>query len=258
MEGQKRIVLSAGHQSAVVKAIEKKLGAMGNQVEVVRDYGNEAFRTPGTELFLFYLPEDILVNESGLEGFKEACAGIAGTKSSLILIGEGSLKEALTEAVPQCKDGLWLNRPLDMQLLCDTVGRTLAGEKTAEETAEAKAEEKKRILIIDDDPSYAGMIRAWIRDEFRVDIVTSGAQAFRFLTKRTADLILLDYEMPETDGPEVLRQLRQDPRTEKLPVLFLTGAATEEAVRRMMEAKPEGYLLKSVTRDGLLEVLRKY
>lgn len=54
-------------------------------------------------------------------------------------------------------------------------------------------------------------------------IVTSGAQAMMYVADNQPDLILLDYEMPVTSGPQVLEMLRSEPKTAKIPVIFLTG-----------------------------------
>ncbi len=103
------------------------------------------------------------------------------------------------------------------------------------------------------------MVREWIKDIYRVDIVTAGMQAITFLVKvkenDPVDLILLDYEMPVVDGPQVLQMLKQEPMTANIPVVFLTGIGTKEAVSRVMELKPEGYILKSTTRDELRSYL---
>ena len=113
-----------------------------------------------------------------------------------------------------------------------------------------------KILIVDDDPSYAKMIREWIKEKYQTDIVTAGMQAITFLLKHQVDLILLDYEMPVVDGPQVLQMLRQEPSTAKIPIVFLTGIGTKEAVERVMSLKPDGYILKSTTKDNLLKYLR--
>ena len=84
-------------------------------------------------------------------------------------------------------------------------------------------------------------------------------QAISFLLKvpegSKVDLILLDYEMPVVDGPQVLQMLRQDPATKDIPVVFLTGIGTKEAVSRVMALKPDGYILKSTTRADILGYL---
>ena len=71
------------------------------------------------------------------------------------------------------------------------------------------------------------------------------------------DLILLDYEMPVVDGPQVFQMLRQEPATRNIPVIFLTGVGTREGVERVMALKPDGYVLKSTTKSKLLESLRE-
>jgi CheY-like chemotaxis protein len=100
------------------------------------------------------------------------------------------------------------------------------------------------------------MVREWIKDVYKVDVVTAGMQAISFLLKvpedDKVDLILLDYEMPVVDGPQVLQMLRQDPATMHIPVIFLTGNGTKEAVSRVMALKPDGYILKSATRADIL------
>ena len=80
-------------------------------------------------------------------------------------------------------------------------------------------------------------------------------QAITFLLKNEVDLILLYYEMPVVDGPQVLQMLRQEPATANIPVVFLTGIGTRESVARVMSLKPEGYILKSTTREDLLAFL---
>ena len=103
------------------------------------------------------------------------------------------------------------------------------------------------------------MVREWIKYKYRVDIVTAGMQAISFLLKvkeeEPVDLILLDYEMPVVDGTQVLQMLRQEPATANIPVIFLTGNGNKDAVARVMELKPNGYLLKSTTRLDLVKYL---
>ena len=115
--------------------------------------------------------------------------------------------------------------------------------------------------MVDDDPAYAKIVREWIKDEYRVDIVTAGMQAITFLLKTPEDdrmdLILLDYEMPVVDGPQVIQMLRQEEATAHIPVIFLTGNGTREAVSRVMALKPEGYILKSTSKADLMDFLEK-
>ena len=72
---------------------------------------------------------------------------------------------------------------------------------------------EKQILIVDDDPAYARMVKEWLKDTYKVNILTNGTQVTTFLEKNSVDLILLDYEMPLVNGPQVLQMLRQEPTT---------------------------------------------
>ena len=117
---------------------------------------------------------------------------------------------------------------------------------------------KKSILIVDDDPQYLATVRSWLRDEYKVTVVNSGLQAIKFLGKNRVDLILLDHEMPVTSGPQVLEMLRSDEETRSIPVMFLTGKGDKKSVMEVVALKPEGYFLKSILRDELLEKLKEF
>ncbi len=130
-----------------------------------------------------------------------------------------------------------------------------AATKTKEQEKPRQSGDKKRVLIVDDDPAYATMVREWIKDRYRTDIVTSGKQAMTFLQRNQADLILLDYQMPDVDGPQLLDQLRQDPERKDIPVVFLTGITDQDVEERIKALHPSGCLLKTMPRKKLLDSL---
>ena len=111
----------------------------------------------------------------------------------------------------------------------------------------------KHILIVDDDETFLKTVKNWLSRQYRVTIVTSGAQAMMYVADNQPDLILLDYEMPVTSGPQVLEMLRSEPKTAKIPVIFLTGKGDRDSVFQVLALKPEGYILKSSGRDKLVE-----
>ena len=127
---------------------------------------------------------------------------------------------------------------------------------TVEEAFSDVQQRKKSILIVDDNVTYMSMIMDWLRDSYRVSMANSGVQAITWLAKNRVDLILLDYEMPVVDGPQVFQMLRQDPSTRGIPVVFLTGVGGKEQVERVLQLKPTGYILKSTTKEKLLNYLR--
>lgn len=82
------------------------------------------------------------------------------------------------------------------------------------------------ILIVDDTPTNIQVLAEALREDYRVRVAGSGKAAFEIITKVGApDLILLDVMMPEMDGYEVCRRLKQAPETKNVPVIFVTAKA---------------------------------
>ena len=91
----------------------------------------------------------------------------------------------------------------------------------------------QKVLLIDDCPSIHGLVRARLREEaVELHSAFDGESGIAQAATLSPDLVLLDVEMPSTNGFEVCRRLKDDPRTMHVPVIFLTGAAsTEEKIR---------------------------
>ena len=67
----------------------------------------------------------------------------------------------------------------------------------------------------------------------------------------------MDYEMPGMDGYTLLKILKNKPETAGIPIIFLTGKNERHNVFRVLEFKPDGYLLKSSSRDFLIDAVRR-
>ncbi len=104
---------------------------------------------------------------------------------------------------------------------------------------------RKHILVVDDEPEQLIVIKDQLKEFYEVTVINGGKNIFKILAKYKVDLILLDYMMPEMDGPQVLKMLREDPEYAEIPVVFLTGMADKDAVLKLfVEFKPQGYVLK--------------
>ncbi|MFZ4858410.1 MAG: response regulator [Desulfuromonadaceae bacterium] len=88
------------------------------------------------------------------------------------------------------------------------------------------------ILIVDDVPLNISLLNAALLNEYRVKVSTGGKQAIDICLSVPIDLILLDVMMPEMDGFETCRRLKEHPRTSKIPVIFVTarGQAVDESM----------------------------
>ncbi len=104
---------------------------------------------------------------------------------------------------------------------------------------------RKHILVVDDDPNQLIEIKEQLKEFYEVTLVGSGKSVLRYLQKFKVDLILLDYLMPEVDGPEVLTRLRANEDFKDIPVVFLTGVSEKDTViKTLVELMPQGYVLK--------------
>lgn len=133
-------------------------------------------------------------------------------------------------------------------------------ESKAEEkpVTERRKDDKKHVLIIDDDPVMLKTLKLYLEDEYHIATALSGKIALKFLEKKDTDLILLDYEMPTMDGPEVITILRGNERTANIPIIFLTGVNEVDKIQKVMHLKPQGYMLKPVNNEDLHRTLKKW
>lgn len=143
-------------------------------------------------------------------------------------------------------------KPVDEIVQAEPEGQTEPAEQT-----EQKPEEKKNILVVDDDPMMLKLIKEQLKDTYSVATAINSNIAFKFLEKKKTDLILLDYEMPGENGAQVLEKVRNNEATAQLPVIFLTGINDKDKIRKVLELKPQGYLLKPIDRNKLLDIIQK-
>lgn len=111
-----------------------------------------------------------------------------------------------------------------------------------------------RVLLAEDTPTLQLVIAAMLRQGgHSVAVASSGTEALALLAERDFDLAILDLQMPDLDGDEVIRAIRAGTAgPPALPALVLTAAADPESLARIRAAGADGLLLKPVPRDELL------
>ncbi|HLZ95552.1 MAG TPA: response regulator transcription factor [Candidatus Dormibacteraeota bacterium] len=115
-----------------------------------------------------------------------------------------------------------------------------------------------RLLVVDDEPRTAEVTAALLRRAgYEVAVALSGGEALERLRAGTPDLMLLDYEMPDMDAPEVLDLLRAGSERLSFPVIILTGARLSAADQVLgIERGASDYVAKGVDRQVLLARVR--
>lgn len=102
----------------------------------------------------------------------------------------------------------------------------------------------KNILIIDDDKLNLAMARKVLSDEYKVIPAIKGTQALTYLKSGDCDMILLDINMPEMDGFEVLKGIREMEHCKDTPVIFLTADNDSETETRCFKEGAIDYITK--------------
>jgi adenylate cyclase len=107
--------------------------------------------------------------------------------------------------------------------------------------------EVPRILVVDDTPDNLFLMNGLLEDRYQVIQAASGKEALKIImSKRPPDMVLLDIMMPDMDGYEVLRRIRQHTPTANVPVIFLTALASQQDERLGMDLGAVDYLTKPV------------
>lgn len=107
------------------------------------------------------------------------------------------------------------------------------------------------VILAEDDPDIQLVACLSLkRAGLTVQVVNNGQEALDAVRERKPDVVLLDWMMPELDGPETCRRLKSDPETASIPVIFLTAKSQEAEIQRGLSLGAAGYVTKPF--DALL------
>jgi DNA-binding response OmpR family regulator len=114
-----------------------------------------------------------------------------------------------------------------------------------------------RVLIVDDEPEIGRILAVILRGAgFEVAAVDGGRAALEHLAASATDLVLLDVTMPELDGFETLRRIREAPATARLPVLMLTANAGAADRARAESLGADDFIAKPFDPAEVVERIR--
>ena len=167
--------------------------------------------------------------------------------SPIFYIGEDT--PVMREVLPKHILQEVIERPIDVKA---------SAKKIDEFIKEHGKHVKKKILVVDDSGIMLRNIKRWLEDKYQVILANSGAMAIKYLATNRPDLVLLDYEMPVIDGSQVLEMIRTETEFCDIPVIFLTGKNDKESIMRVLELKPEGYLLKSMEPQKIIQEIDNF
>ncbi|MCR5830238.1 MAG: response regulator [Lachnospiraceae bacterium] len=248
INGAGTILVISDTDSFLAKSLVTKLKGKGIDSAFVHDEIKEIEPYKAhTTLMVLFMNDGMEIKTRTLVYLKD----IANDNDSrFILVGDESGYESVKKTIAETFILDLFKRPLVMDDLIERIVRY-----REENTGENR---KRSILIVDDDITYMRTVYEWLKDEYHVGMASGGVQAISYLTKNKVDLVLLDYEMPIANGPQVLQMLKSDSQTDSVPVMFLTGHGERESVMSVIDLKPADYLLKSIGKEMLLKKLGEF
>jgi len=123
------------------------------------------------------------------------------------------------------------------------------------------------ILVIEDDICHAQLIEAVLKNntaQYQIVLLRNGLQALDFLRQQAEyanaprpHLILLDLNLPQKDGREVLAEIKSDARLKRIPIIVLTASTDETDIFRSYELQGNSYVIKAKNLDQLSEIVKR-
>jgi DNA-binding response OmpR family regulator len=102
----------------------------------------------------------------------------------------------------------------------------------------------KKVLIVDDDQENLQLVSDMLRAEFEPVTASNGREGILTAVREQPDIILLDVNMPEMDGFEVCKRLREQPGTRQIPIIMLTTASSLDSRVKGLDLGADDYITK--------------
>ena len=246
MDIRQKVLFIEGTPGFINQAIVNKLQESVFVVERVREDLKEVEKHQGETNILIYHPNTIY-NRKLFAYLLELCRD---KRKVLSLVGDSTIIGEVRKLAESDRIYAYYQRPININQLVQDMS-SLAD-------SHIEYQRKKLVLVVDDDNDFLQVMHNWLKSDYQVDGVRSGAEARLYLERKRPDLILLDYVMPIQDGYQVMEQIRNNSLTAKIPIIFLTGQNDRESVMKVIQGRPDGYLLKNMDKEELLDALDRY
>lgn len=124
---------------------------------------------------------------------------------------------------------------------------------------EPKEKPRPTILVVDDTPDNLMLLSGLLKEDYRVRLAQNGAKALEICTSDDPpDLVLLDIMMPDMDGFEVAKRMREHPTSESTPVIFVTAMTSADARMKGLDLGAVDFITKPIDPDALKHRVRNF
>jgi two-component system, cell cycle response regulator len=190
--------------------------------------------------------------------------GMSGLDATRIIVGDDKIKHIpIIGLTSYAMDGDkqkaldagcrgYITKPLSHQDFIAQIKKYLAQE-CPEEPEREDRQNIPRILIVDDNELNVKMLKAKLpKKQFEIHTAFGGKECLEIVPKILPDLILLDIMMPEINGYEVTWKLKNDPKTNHIPIILVTALDSQEDKAKGLEAGADEFLTKPVNQTELI------
>lgn len=238
------ILLISENKSFIIASLIEQLE--GRENKILQSYNNpsEIDKLDEEINAIIISMDEVLINEMKLLVYLKDRA--IEEDIPIFIIGDSQQMEQIECVIPKQFIKNEFTRPLNVKEVVAQIDDFLKNDSI---------HQKKKILVVDDSGAMLRSVKSWLEDKYQVILANSGAMAIKYLAMNHPDLILLDYEMPICDGRQVLEMIRSEPDFSTVPVIFLTGKNDKESVMKVTSLKPDGYLLKTMEPDKIVQTI---
>ncbi len=127
------------------------------------------------------------------------------------------------------------------------------------ERASAPGNGSLRVLVVDDEVAFAGVMRE-VLDSFglKVRVAYRAEQALNLMRQEAPDLLMVDVMMPEVDGLSLIRKVQKEPAWVDIPILVVSARSAKADMHEALFAGADAFLAKPFTAEDLRHILRPY
>lgn len=238
------IVIISETQGFLLSTLQEHLVSADCAVSVVAADVDKLSKVPHpVGAAVIYASEELLEDQQALIYIRDRSVE-EGT--AIFLVGSEGEVEEIEKIIPRSMMRGVYFRPINVNVVAQELTNYIREQHQAD---------RKKVLVVDDSGAMLRNVKGWLEDKYQVILANSGTMAIKYLTLNRPDLILLDYEMPVIDGRQVLEMIRSEADFRDVPVIFLTGKDDRESVMNVMAMKPDGYLLKSLRPEQIVQAV---
>jgi CheY-like chemotaxis protein len=245
----------------------------GIQVLIVDQGARAKPLTQCPKVLILAFKQVAIAEEFYLGCYRQTDAALLGPHRTVLLC----TKEEVTQAYDLCRRGLFDDYALFWPIGLDVKRLLMAVHGALRNLAIAPAgpereppgtrnidpqpgaiERRRTALVVDDDSAQRKLVGRFLEaEDLILEYASSGTDALRLLSGMEPDIMLLDLKMPNMDGLQLLKRLKEQRQRRSFPVIMMTGSAERDVVRSTLENGAVDFLVKPFGRDSLLTKVRR-